>query len=158
MTAYQSDLEGSSDQSVFSKDIITAEHKDVIETVISSLAQDQSAMVTHNDANYFWKFKYGTVEVFVQLTGASEEDTFTVWSSILKLPANNEPQMMRKLLEMNWSETFEARFGILEDQIVVLSTRTVAELSPGEVSRIITVVATIADDHDEVLQAEYGAQ
>jgi len=52
---------------------------------------------------------------------------------------------MRHLLEMNWSGTFEACFGIFNDQVVVLSTRTLAELSPGEISRIITVVATIAD-------------
>jgi len=28
--------------------------------------------------------------VFVQLTGLADEDTFTVWSSVLKLPANDE--------------------------------------------------------------------
>jgi hypothetical protein len=28
---------------------------------------------------------------------------------------------------------------------------------PGEISRIITLVATIADNNDELLQAEFGA-
>jgi len=65
---------------------------------------------------------------------------------VLKLPANDEVRLMRHLLEMNWSGTFEACFGIFNDQVVVLSTRTLAELSPGEISRIITVVATIADE------------
>ncbi|MHC5830160.1 MAG: YbjN domain-containing protein, partial [Nostoc sp.] len=32
-----------------------------------------------------------------------------------------------------------------------------AELSPGEVSRLITIVATIADNNDEALQSEFGA-
>jgi len=70
-----------------------------------------------------WKFRYGSVEVFVQLTGLADEDTFTVWSSVLKLPANDEVRLMRHL-EMNWSGTFEACFGIFNDQVVVLSTRT----------------------------------
>ncbi|MGL4379139.1 MAG: YbjN domain-containing protein, partial [Microcoleaceae cyanobacterium] len=34
-------------------------------------------------------------------------------------------------------------------------TRTVAELSPGEIARVITIVATIADDNDDILIAQY---
>jgi Putative bacterial sensory transduction regulator len=131
---------------------------EVIETVIDSLDQTNSAMVSHGDSGgYLWKFNYGSVEVFVQLTGTTDDDTLTVWSAILALPAKNEPQLMKKLLEMNWSGTFEARFGIFNHQVVVLTTRTLAEMSPGEVSRSITVVAAIADDHDDALQAEFGS-
>ncbi|MBD2102088.1 YbjN domain-containing protein [Leptolyngbya sp. FACHB-261] len=134
-----------------------ASHREVIQTVIGSMDQDQTALVNHSDAGDIWKFKYGSVEVFVQLTGETDDDTLTVWSSILKLPAKDESRLTRKLLEMNWVDTYEARFGIFNDEVVVLATRTVADLSPGEISRAITVVATIADDHDEVLQAEFSA-
>jgi hypothetical protein len=96
------------------------------------------------------------VEVFVQLTGTTDEDTITVWSTVLKLPAKDEPRLLRYLLELNCSSTLEARFGIIDSQVVVISTRTLAELSPGEVSRLITIVATIADDNDEALQSEFG--
>jgi hypothetical protein len=136
---------------------VTANHLEVIETVISSLQEDESAMVSQSEQGHLWKFQYGTVEVFVQLTGLTDEDTFTVWATVLKLPAKNEAQLMQKLLKMNWSDTFEARFSIFGDQVVVNSTRTVAELSPGEVSRNITVVATVANDNDEALVAEFGS-
>jgi Putative bacterial sensory transduction regulator len=132
-------------------------HVEVIETVIASLQEDESAMVSHTQDGHLWKFKYGSVEVFVQLTGQTDEDTFKVWSAVLKLPTKNDAGLMRRLLEMNWADTFEASFGIFDEQIVVLSTRTVAELSAGEVSRLITVVATIADDNDEALQKEFAA-
>lgn len=138
------------------EDVTTVNHVEIIETVISSLDQEDTAMVSQNDEGHLWKFKYGSVEVFVQLTGCTDEDTFTVWAAVLQLPAKNEPQLMRKLLEMNWSDTFESCFAIVDNQVVVLSSRTVAELSPGEISRAITVVATIADDNDDALQAEYG--
>lgn len=132
-------------------------HVELIENVISTLEQDNSAMVKKTpEGGYFWKFKYGSVEVFVQLTGVSDEDTITVWSVVLNLPAKEELKLMRYLLELNCTSTFEARFGIIENQVVVISTRTVAELSPGEISRIITIVATIADDNDEALVEEYG--
>jgi hypothetical protein len=134
----------------------TINHVEVIENVIDSLEQDDSAMVSHTpEGAYLWKFKYGSVEVFVQLTGTTDEDTITVWSVVLKLPAKDEPKLLRHLLELNCSSTFEARFGILDHQVVVISTRTLAELSPGEVSRIITIVATIADNNDEALQSEF---
>ncbi|BAU14071.1 hypothetical protein LEP3755_46160 [Leptolyngbya sp. NIES-3755] len=131
----------------------------VIETVIESLDQSNSAMVSHNEdeSGYVWKFKYGSVETFVQLTGTTDEDTFSVWATVLDLPVQNEAQLSRKLLEMNWLTTFEAHFAIFNNQVVVVSSRTIAELSPGEVSRLITVVATIADDNDENLRSEFGA-
>ena len=128
----------------------------VIETVISSLAVDQSAMVNRSESGHLWKFKYGTVEVFVQLTGVADEDTLTVWSSVLKLPAKDEPRLMRQLLERNWSSTLEARFGILNDEVIVVTTRSLAEISPSEISRAITIVASIADEGDEPLQQEFG--
>lgn len=128
-----------------------------IETVIASMAVDQKVMVGQNEAGgHLWKFKYGSVEVFVQLSGETENDTLTVWAFVLQLPALNEAQLTRKLLEMNWLSTLEAHFAIVENQVAVVSTRTIAEISTGEISRAITIVATIADDNDELLQAEYG--
>lgn len=130
---------------------------EVIETVIASLDSSETAMVNRgDDGSHTWKFRYGTAEVFVQLTGLTDEDTLTVWSQVLPLPANDEPKLMRQLLEMNWTSTLEARFGIADNQVVILATRTLAELSPGEISRAITIVATIADEHDEPLQAQFG--
>jgi Putative bacterial sensory transduction regulator len=131
-------------------------HKEMIETVISSLQQDNSAMVHQTEGGYLWKFQYGSVEVFVQLTGESDDDFLTVWSSVLHLPVKDELGLTRKLLEMNCSETFESHFGIMNEQVVVISQRTVADLSPGEISRAITLVATVADNNDEALKEAFG--
>jgi hypothetical protein len=134
----------------------TSTYKEMIETVISSLQQDNSAMVHQTEGGYLWKFQYGSVEVFVQLTGDSDDDFLSVWSSVLRLPAKDEPGLTRKLLEMNCGETFEAHFGIMNDNVVVISQRTVADLSPGEISRAVTLVATVADNNDEILQETFG--
>lgn len=136
---------------------LATDHIEIIETVISSLDQDQSAMVSHQDGGYLWKFSYGSIEVYVQLTGTNDNDILTVWSPVLGLPAKDEPKLMRHLLEMNCGETFEACFGILGAQVVVLASRPLADMSAGETSRLMTIVATIADDNDEALQAEYRA-
>ncbi len=127
-----------------------------IETVIASMAEEQKVMVAQNEAGHLWKFKYGTVDVYVRLTGETDDDTLTVWSYVLKLPAKNEPELMHRLLQMNWLSTMESHFAIVDNQIVVVATRTVAELSPGEISRAITIVANLADEYDEPLAEEFG--
>ena len=165
MTIVQSDLGTTSvlnlpdDDAIseYIEDSAPMNYVEAIETVISSLAQEDTAMVSHSDSGSLWKFKYGSVEVFVQLTGQTDEDTLTVWSTVLKLPVANEAQLTRKLLEMNGTGTLEARFAILENQVVVLSSRTVADLSAGEISRAVTIVATLSDENDEPLQQEFPA-
>lgn len=129
---------------------------DEIETVISSLDQSNSAMVKRGDNGRLWKFRYGSVEAFVQVTGCNPEDTFTTWASLLALPAKNEPKLMRQVLEMNWMVTLDAKFAIMGNRIVIAMSRPVADLSTSEISRAITLVATIADDYDDVFKAEYG--
>ena len=131
-------------------------HQEVIETVISSLDRENTAMVSHADEGSVWKFTYGSVEVFVQLTGESDEDLLTVWSSLLQLPANDEPGLMRRLLEMNWTGTFETCFSIYDNKVMISSQRTVADMYPGEISRLITLVANLADDNDDLLKEEFG--
>jgi phage pi2 protein 07 len=165
MTSYQSQQEKPVTESVSDAELInefiaettSINYVEIVENVIDSLEQDDSAMVSHpSEGGYRWKFNYGSVEVFVQLTGITDEDTITVWSAVLKLPAKDEPKLMRQLLEMNASSTFESHFAIIENQVVVMGTRTLTDLSPSEVSRLITVVATIADNNDEALQSEFG--
>lgn len=128
---------------------------DSIEVVIDSLDSQNSAMVSHGELGHLWKFQYGSVEVFVQLTGSTEEDLLTVWANVLNLPTQNDAALMRHLLELNWSTTLETRFSIHENQVAVTAIRSVLDLSAGEISRAITLVAGIADDHDDRLQAEY---
>ncbi len=136
-------------------DLLDIEHVEIIETVIGSLDPSKTAMVSHGQSGYIWKFTYGSVEVFVQLTGKTDDDVLTIWSYILNLPTQRQPDLMQKILKMNWDSTLEARFAIVDTQVVVMSTRTVADLSPGEISRAITLVANVADDHDDELKAAF---
>jgi hypothetical protein len=133
-----------------------APYLDMIEAVIASLDQGDGAMVNQTADGHLWRFLYGSVEVYVQLTGETEVDTLTVWSPVLSLPAQNEPQLMKLLLERNCNETLEARFGISGEQVLVISSRILQDISAAEISRLMTIVATIADDSDEELVAKFG--
>jgi len=147
---------GANDADVNPEDFAT--HAETIETVIDSLDQDDSAMVSHGrDGSTLWRFSYGSVEVYVRLTGESDDNIFAAWSKVMDLPAEDNPRLFRKLLEMNWAETFETSFAIFDGAIVVVTSRTVADLSPGEIARAIALVASIADENDDSLKAEFGS-
>ena len=139
-----------------SQALVDSQHHDVIETVISSMATADSAMVQKNDQGHAWKFVYGSVTVVVQLTGETDEDLFTVWADMMPLPQESLA-LLKEVMQLNWTDTLEARFAIREDHLVVSCQRTVADLSAGEISRAITLVATIADDHDDRLIEVYGS-
>lgn len=135
-----------------------------IEAVISSLDYDKTAMVSHGEHGHLWKFNYGSVEVMVQISGETDDDTFTVWAPVfdfgtasLDAPSTKHAQLMHKVLTMNWTTTLDAKFAIAGEQLVITNTRPIAEISPGEISRGITLVATIADDNDEAFHADYGS-
>jgi hypothetical protein len=122
---------------------------ETIQTVIAGMDADNSAL--ENQTKDTWKFQYGTVEVVVNITGITPTDTFTVFSTVLVAPFKDEAKMTRWLLEKNAADTFESRYAIQNDQVLVLSSRSVEDLSPAEISRIITIVAAIADANDEFL-------
>jgi Putative bacterial sensory transduction regulator len=135
--------------------LLDVQYIDIIQTVIGSLDPNHTAMVSGNANSHLWKFSYGSVEVFVQLSGETDEDILTVWADVLTLPVKNQPDLLEKLLQLNWDRTLEARFAISDNRVVAMSTRSVAELSPGEISRAITLVADVADTNDDELKAAF---
>lgn len=150
------DMEQSYVNSLTEKNVDSVPCLETIEEVIASLDQGDGAMVSQTTEGHLWRFKYGSVDVYVQLTGETETDTLTAWSPVLSLPAKDEPKLMQRLLEKNCNETLEARFGISGDQVLVISSRILKDISAAEISRLLTIVATIADDSDEALVAEFG--
>jgi Putative bacterial sensory transduction regulator len=129
-------------------------HMETIQTVIAGMDPDKTALV--NQTNTTWKFSYGSVEVVVNITGEDPRDTFTVFANVLSFPVKNEQDLLKYLLEKNATDTFEARFALQNDQVLVLASRSVEDLSAAEISRIITVVASIADEYDEELQTKFA--
>jgi ribosomal protein L11 len=128
---------------------------ETIQTVIAGMDSEHTAVV--NQTNNTWKFNYGSIEVVVSITGEKPTDTFTVLSTVLHYPVKDETRLLKLLLEKNATETFEAHFAIQNDQVIVIASRSVEDLSAAEISRLITIVSAIADTNDEPLIAEFKA-
>ena len=132
-------------------DMNLSNYVETVEAIISTLGENPQRDTKIQLPQHGWKFRYGTVDVFVYLTGESAADTLIVWSPVLALPAKDEAGLNKFLLEKNWLDTLEARFALKGDQVVLTCSRTLQDLDPGEVSRAITIVATLADEYDEML-------
>lgn len=131
---------------------------DAIVTVITVLKEEGADAFEREEGDgHFWTFRYGTVDVFVHLTGETSEDSLTVWAPVLNLPSKDDAALSKELLDKNWQETSEARFAFWDNKVVVNSVRSLADTTPSDISRAITVVATLADDYDEPLIEKYGA-
>lgn len=156
-------MDPSSRESLSDAEMKLSTHREEVETVIDSLAVEGSIRFTQmpdSDKGLLWIFKYGTIRVYVAITGETDDDTLTVWAPVLKMPATPEKEsdLYRFLLERNWLETWESRFCIRSDEVVLLSMRTLDSIDPGEISRAITIVATLADEYDESLLEQFGGQ
>ncbi|MBC8120878.1 MAG: YbjN domain-containing protein [Gemmatimonadaceae bacterium] len=156
-------MDPSSRESLSDAEMKLSTHREEVETVIDSLAVEGSIRFTQmpdSDKGLLWIFKYGTIRVYVAITGETDDDTLTVWAPVLKMPATPEKEgdLYRFLLERNWLETWESRFCIRNDEVVLLSMRTLDSIDPGEISRAITIVATLADEYDESLLEQFGGQ
>ncbi len=131
-------------------------YSEFIETVISTLGEDPHQLEIEAPQKA-WRFRYGTADVFVYLTGETEDSALLVWSPVITLPVKDDVGLMRFLLEKNWwSDTMEASFCIREDKVVLSTSRTLTDLNPGEVSRAITIVASLADEYDEILIEKFN--
>lgn len=129
---------------------------EIIETVISTMSED-AAQLEIEAPQKAWRFHYGTAQVFVYLTGQTADDALLVWSPVIDLPVKDETGLMRFLLEKNWwTDTMEASFCVREGKVLLTTSRTLTDLDPGEVSRAITVVASLADEYDEILVEKFN--
>ena len=129
---------------------------EIIETVITTLSNDATQLEIAAPQKA-WRFHYGTVEVYVYLTGITSEDTLIVWSPVITLPVKDEVGLMRFLLSQNGTNaTMESAFCIQEGRVNLSITRTLTDLNPSEISRAITIVASIADEFDELLLEKFN--
>lgn len=144
------------DLDVLDEAVAATPFSEIIATVITTLKEEDEAAYESQTNGHTWKFKYGTVTVLVHLTGEAENDSLTIWSPVLSLPAKDEATLLRELLVKNWDNTLEARFAIWNDEVVMHTTRQMLGITPGEISHLITLVATLADEYDEPLQEAYS--
>ena len=131
----------------------------VIEAVLSGLGLDpnQSRLAT-TDGSTAWTLLRGSAEVLVFLNPAKNNgpNFIRIISPIWRMPAENQPAVLRKLLEMNARDLFGTAFGLMGDDAVLVSERATKDMDRSEVDQILQNIGAAADYFDDWLVQQFG--
>lgn len=106
-----------------------------------------------------WLVAKGSADVMVSLVpgGATTAGRIRVVSPIVKMDDGISHEAAIRLLELNGTQLPGVAFGLIEGNMVVLvSERTVLDLSRLEVQEMLGLVGYYADKYDDLLVQEFG--
>jgi len=131
----------------------------VVEAVLSGLGLDpnQSRLATTDGSTAFTLLR-GSAEVLVFLSPAKNDgpNFIRIISPIWRLPTENQPAVLRKLLEMNARDLFGTAFGLMGDDTVLVSERSTKDMERSEVEEILQNIGAAADYFDDWLVQQFG--
>jgi hypothetical protein len=130
-----------------------------IETVLRGLGVEvEAARVQTTDGSTAWKVKRGSAEVLVFANPARNGGPafLRVVSPIWRMPSANDPTILRTLLEMNARDLFGTAFGLMDDDVVLVSERGIHDLDASEVSEILENIGAAGDYFDDKLVRDFG--
>lgn len=134
----------------------------LIEQTIKSLGIDPEATrVSAGEGRTAYALKRGSASILVVLhpprTG-EPDGTVRFVAPVIRLPApSDRPALFQRLLELNGGELLGVAFGIVGDEVVVLSERSVRDLDASEVDATLRAVGRVADRYDDALAKEFRA-
>lgn len=130
---------------------------DLVDEVLAGLGIDGQREDADDGADWSLQVGSATLEVGLHRNGILDEDTLEVRSPILRLPDHNLLAFYRRCLELN-RIVVGCCFGVDEDVVVVATERTLPGLGKPDFARMLLDVASVADQFDDELAREFGAE
>jgi len=134
----------------------------LVEQTIKTLGIDPAATrVSAAEGSAAYALKRGSASILVVLhppRDGEPDGTIRVVAPVIRLPApDRRPALYQRLLELNGGELLGVAFGIVGNDVVVLSERSVRDLDESEVGATLRAVGRVADRYDDALAREFGA-
>ncbi len=106
-----------------------------------------------------WTLQVGSavLAIALQPNAVMGEHTLAVSAAILRLPSSELLAFYRRCLELN-RILVGCSIGVDGDQVVVASERSLIDLTPRAIARMLLNVASAADQFDDDLAEEFGAE
>jgi len=132
----------------------------LVEGVLKKLGVDPAtAKVRAEAGSTAWGLKRGSAQVLLLVNKSDRGVFFRVIAPVVKAPgADKRGEVYTHLLELNAKSTRNAAFGLLNDNVVVLSERPVDGLDASEAEQILKQVGALADYYDDELEKKFGLQ
>jgi hypothetical protein len=131
----------------------------MVETVLSARGLDVQASRLESSDGPAWGMRQGSAEVYIFLTASETGENFIQVVSPVMIPTDDmltQPDLLRRLLELNATELTGAAFGLRENEVVLTTDRSTAGLDPVELEEMIRRVSGYADHYDDALTVEFG--
>jgi hypothetical protein len=125
----------------------------MIEDALTSLGHPPDNSRSESDDDMpAWRVESGGVRVDVHLGITDEKNVLRVMATVATVPPGaGEARIFRKLLELNADEVKGVAFGLVGNDIVLVSERSTIDLDPSEVEDILRRIEKFAAHYAGVL-------
>lgn len=135
----------------------------LVEASIVALGIDPAqSRVATSDGSHGFALRRGSAAIFVAVhppSAANVEGTLRVVAPVVRGWApDRELGLYKRLLEANAGELVGVAFGLRDQEIVLVTERSVRDLDASEVDAMIRSVGRVADRFDDLLAKEFGVQ
>lgn len=134
-----------------------AHYAAMVEEVLAGLGVDGQR--ENDDDGIHWTLQVGSAVLAIDLATNEvlAEPTLAVRAAILRLPEQDLLAFYRRCLELN-RILVGCSIGVEGDQVLVASERSLVDLNPRAVARMLLNVASAADQFDDDLAEEFAAE
>lgn len=131
----------------------------ILEDVLRKLGLDPAgAKVREEQGTIAWGVLRGSAQVLLMATQSDKGVWIRAIAPVVKIPSASEAKLnvYARLLDLNAKTMRNAAFGVLNDNIVIVSERPAQGLDANEVEQILRHVGATADHYDDAFEKEYG--
>jgi hypothetical protein len=127
-----------------------------IEELLARFAAERGVTLEPLDAQGGTAVARGSATVRIHVL--EEHGVLLLLAPIMKVPEGNNEAFFRRLLELSFLATSDAAFAIdrSSDTVYLRSLRALEGLDYEELEDLVHTIASVADEWDDKLRAEYG--
>jgi hypothetical protein len=105
-----------------------------------------------------WAMRFGSAAVMIALNPGERGQAarLRIVSPVVKIGTASRFELYTRLLELNGSAMPGVAFGVVKDEVVLVSERSVRGLDRTEVDEMIAMIGYYADKYDDLLALEFG--
>lgn len=137
-----------------------ARARKTVESVLKELGiESVENQVESMEGGHAWLVARGSADVMISLVPGDDHTAgrIRVVSPIVKMDGGISREAAVRLLELNGTQLPGVAFGLIQgDMVVLVSERTVLDLSHLEVQEMLNLVGYYGDKYDDLLVAEFG--
>jgi hypothetical protein len=131
----------------------------LLEDVLRKLGLDPTgAKVREEPGTVAWGVMRGSAQVLLMATSSDRGVWVRAIAPVVKVPTSSEAKLTvySRLLDLNAKTMRNAAFGVLNDNVVIVSERPAEGLDAAELEQILKHVGATADHYDDAFEKEYG--